>query len=203
MLISAKDLLQKSILSVHMADVIATPTDFIIDPTKLSIVAFFIDAPDFSENTILRTSDIREYSSLGMIIDSEDDFADAEDIIVVKKLLDLNFQLTGLKVYTKSGQYLGRVDDFFIDTDDFKIYRFTVKRPAFKALFDPEFFIARSQILEVDNQKIIVADSAESASIKESLPQSFVNPFRQSSLVSNPGQIPDVTDTLSTSSSDN
>ena len=57
-----------------------------------------------------------------------------------------------------------------------------VKRPAVKALIDPELIVPRKQIVEVNDYKIIVKDEEEKirkrAEHEDFIPN-FVNPFRE------------------------
>ena len=64
------------------------------------------------------------------------------------------------------------------------IQQMTVQRPILKAFVDPELLIGRSEVVSVDDDKVVVRD--EEAKIKEHAAEdftpSFVNPFRSGAL---------------------
>lgn len=184
MLIDGSKLNNFPILSLHVGAPIARTTYSVIDPNNLKLIAFHLSGREVGgENgTILEARDIREFSKIGMIIDSSDDFVNPGDVIKLDKILELNFSLIGLKVETKKKTHLGKVIDYTVDTDTFEIRQIIVKRPLLKSLNDPELVISRKEIVEVNDYKIIVKDEEETIkkkATKENFVPNFVNPFRE------------------------
>ncbi len=186
MLINASRLLSYPVLSLHVGGPIAWVYSEIVDPEKMKIVAFYVEGPAINNNPevgdILEASDVREFSDLGMIVDSEDDFTTEGEVKKLDKVLALNFSLYGLKVVTKKGTKLGKIVDFVVDTDNYMVHQLVVKRPVVKAFLDPELIIPRREILEIDDYKIVVKDEEEKIrkrAIKEDFVPNFVNPFRE------------------------
>ena len=184
MLIDGSKLNNFPVLSLHVGAPIAHTTSQVIDPNNLKLIAFHLSGREVGgENgTILETRDVREFSHLGMIIDSSDDFVNPGDVIKLDKILKLNFSLIGLKVETKKKSHLGKVIDYVIDTDTFEVRQIIVKRPLIKSLNDSELVISRKEIVEVNDYKIIVKDEEETIkkkAIKEDFVPNFVNPFRE------------------------
>ena len=186
MLINASKLLGYPILSLHMGGPIAWVYSEIVDPEKMKIVAFYVEGPAIKNNPevgdIMEASDVREFSDLGMIVDSEDDFVNEGEVKKLDKVLALNFSLYGLKVVTKKGTKLGKIVDFVVDTDNYMVHQRVVKRPVVKAFLDPELIIPRKEILEIDDYKIVVKDEEEKIrkrATHEDFVPNFVNPFRE------------------------
>ena len=186
MLINASRLINYPVLSLHVGGPIAWANADIVDPEKLKIIAFKVDGPaiknDPEAGNILEASDVREFANSGMIIDSIEDFVNPGDVIKLDKVMELNFALTGLKVETKKGTKLGKIIDYIVDTETFSVIQLVVKRPAMKALIDPELIIPRNQIVEVNDYKIIVKDEEEKIRKRaehEDFVPNFVNPFRE------------------------
>lgn len=182
MLVQATNLLGTPILSMQMAGKIGYVENFVIDPETLTIAAFIVAGPGIPRNAnILDVHSIREYSQMGMVIDSDDEFVEKDDIIKIGKIIDLNFSLSGLKVETKKGSKLGRISDFTVTDNDFMVQQLIVQRPSLKGFLDPELTIPRSEIIEVTDDKIIV--KSEEKTIKkhaeEDFIPNFVNPFRK------------------------
>lgn len=183
MLVSGSRLIGTPILSMQTAGVVAMISSAIVDPDTLKILGFRLSGPLVAKSAenILDVKSIREYSRYGCIVDSADEFVAEGDVIKIKKVLDLNFSLLGLKVETKQGSKLGKISDFFVTSEDFMVQQIVVKRPALKALLDPELIIPRKEIIEITDYKVIVKDEEkiikEKAKTEEFIPN-FVNPFR-------------------------
>lgn len=181
MLIEGSKLLKYPILSLHTASRIAEVKGLVIDPNFLKVVAFEINAISSKQRLFLEASSVREFSKMGMIVDSDEEFVEKDDVIKLKETIDLGFSLDNMKVVSKKKAMLGRIEDFIINTEDFQIMQLIVKRPIYKALIDPELVIGRSDIHEINDSEIIVK-SEEGTIMKKSgtldFVPNFVNPFK-------------------------
>ena len=181
MLIEGSKLLNYPILSLHTASKIAEVKALIIDPNFLKIVAFEINAASSKQRLFLETTSVREFSKMGMIVDSDEEFIEQGDVIKLKEMIELGFTLENMKVLSKKKTMLGRVEDFIVTTDDFRVMQLIIKRPIYKSLIDPELVIGRSEIHEINDTEIIVK-SEESTIMKKSgaldFVPNFVNPFK-------------------------
>lgn len=184
MLVNLSRLINCPILSLHVGGKVASVTETIIDPDTLKLLACRVDGSLVGREVgdVLPMNSVREFSRLGMIIDSVDELVESDEIIRIHDVLALNFNLIGLKVETKKGSKLGKVSDATIDSDSWQIEQLTVQRPLLKAFLDPELIVSRSQIIEVTDYKVIVKDSEaevkEKAEVKKISPN-FINPFRE------------------------
>lgn len=181
MLIEGSKLLKYPILSLHTASRIAEVKGLVIDPNFLKVVAFEISAVSSKQRLFLEASSVREFSKMGMIVDSDEEFVEKDDVIKLKETIDLGFSLDNMKVVSKKKAMLGRIEDFIINTEDFQIMQLIVKRPIYKALIDPELVIGRSDIHEINDNEIIIK-SEEDTIMKKSgtldFVPNFVNPFK-------------------------
>lgn len=185
MLVIGSKLIGQNVLSLQVGGQIASTVEPIIDPSNLKIIAYTLAGPlvDKSPENVLLTNDIREFSTMGFIIDAIDDLVDPNEIIKIRDILKLNFKLIGHRVETQKGKKIGKVIDFTVDSATFSIYQLIVKRPALKALNDPELTINRSQIVEIDDDKVIIKNEEETVRVpeitKEQFSPDFINPFRK------------------------
>ena len=181
MLIEGSKLLNYPILSLHTASKIAEVKALIIDPNFLKVVAFEINVASSKQRLFLETASVREFSKIGMIVDSDEEFVEQGDVIKLKEMIELGFTLENMKVLSKKKTMLGRVEDFMVTTDDFRVMQLIIKRPIYKSLIDPELVIGRSEIYEINDTEIIVK-SEESTIMKKSgaldFVPNFVNPFK-------------------------
>ncbi len=189
MLINASQLSGCPILSLHIGGEIARVTEPIVDPNTLKIIAFQLEGKLLNGEdvgSILPCDSIREFSRMGMIVDSIDEFVDQDDILKIRDVLKLNFALPGLKVVTTKKEKLGKVLDYTVDVETWVLQQLIVQRPVMKSFFDPQLIIPRKQIVEVDDYKIIIKDEhdkvkskvAQSSAANEFVPN-FINPFRE------------------------
>ena len=201
MLVQASRLIGTKVLSMQTTSSIGSVSQPITDPSNFQILGFYLSGPLIDKkNNILDTKSIREYSRYGMVIDSIEELVAKEDVVKISEVIDLHFNPIGLKVETKKGTKLGKVSDYSVTSEDFMVQQIIVKRPVIKSFLDPELTIPRSEIVEVNDYKIIVKDEEkvikEKASNEDFIPN-FVNPFRKSEqdLVKAQTEIPDNKDT--------
>ncbi len=186
MLINGSKLGSSRVLSLHVGGAVATVKRVVIDPNNLKIIALEVGGPLIRGDVgnILDVTDIREVANVGLIIDSTDDLMQQEDVIKINEIMKLDFDLIGLKVKTKKGSKLGKVLDYVLDVETFTIHQLVVRRPATKALLDPELIIPRSEIIEINDFEVIVKDEKKTEKKKAAEPAkdfvpNFVNPFRE------------------------
>lgn len=191
MLINNSRLTNCPILSLHVGGAVANVVKSVVDPDSLKIIAYRVEGPLVGREVgdILPAKSVREYSRLGMIIDSIDELVEEDEIVRIRDVLKLNFSLVGLKVETKKHKTkLGKVIDFTVEPESWQVQQLIVQRPIFKSLLDPELVISRQQILEVDDYRVIVKDGdlelkSEANVTKTEFVPNFVNPFREPELV--------------------
>lgn len=191
MLLNSSRLIGCPVLSLHLGGPIGHVTGEVVDPNDLKIIALNVDGPqtgDGDHGDILDVRSVREFSNIGMIIDSIDDLVSKGEVIKLDEIMDLNFSVIGLAVKTKKGKKLGKIVDYTFDPESMQIMQFIVKRPMMKSLLDPELVIGRSQIKEVNDYELIVKDDEQKIqkeSGKKDFVPNFVNPFRDSNLATN------------------
>lgn len=155
----------------------------VIDPSNLKITAYEVEGPLLAERpSFIRIADVRELSNIGMIIDSNDEFIGANDVIAIKKIYDLGFRLLGLTVMDELKHRLGKVVNYSIDTDSFVIQQLSIRPSVIKSFTNTELLIHRSQIIEINNHVIVVRTTAKKLNPVEKPNQlSYINPFRSQS----------------------
>ena len=195
MLLNSSKLVGCPVLSLHLGGPIGRVTSELVDPNDLTIIALNVNGPqtgDGDHGDILDVRNIREFSNIGMIVDSIDELVSKGDVVRFDKIIDLNFSVVGLTVKTKKGTKLGKVADYTFDPETMQIMQLIVKRPFVKSFLDPELVIGRSQIKEVNDYEIIVKEEEEKIkkeSGKKDFVPNFINPFRDSNLATNEATI--------------
>lgn len=182
MLLTGSRLLDTPIMSLQTGTELARTSRPIIDPRNLEIVAYELTGPLLNTHpSLLRIADVREFSDIGIIVDSSDEFVAPEDIIKLNTIYELDFALPGMTVVNERGSKVGKVTDYTLDTAGFLIEQISVKRPLFKSLNDTELLIHRSQITEVNDTTIIIHSEAKIPEpLIDTVKTAYANPFRKS-----------------------
>src|SRR5690554_6753484 len=139
-------------MSIHTGTQVAQFDQPIIDPTTMRVVAYKLKSSHlFKDPSFLRIVDIREMSSLGMIIDNVDELISYGDVIKIDELYDLDFKILGKPVVDEQNKKLGKAEDYSIDTDTFMIQKIHVKQGILKSFGGTIALVDRSQIVEVND----------------------------------------------------
>lgn len=191
MLVLGSRLHDTPVMSLQTGTRLAKVSAPIINPANLKIVAYEVDGPLLGEHpSFLCTDDIREMGTLGMIIDSADEFVGPNDVIKLKELRELDFQLVGMPVVDEHKHKLGKVDDYTLETKGFVIQQLNVKRGLLRGFNDTGLLIHRSQIAEINDHVIIVKTTAKKSvePVMEATRHEYVNPFRGTAPQPEPGE---------------
>ncbi len=180
MLISSSRLIGTPVMSLQTGARLAVTKTPVIDPRNLFILAFELDGNLLDQHpSFLTVSDIREVSTMGIIIDSSDEFIGLGDVIKIDEVYTFKFSLDNLPVKDTSDNKLGRVAGYSIEPGSFMVKQLKVRRPILKSLTDTELLIDRSQIVEISNDAITV--KSEESSVRSHVKAAagaYTNPFR-------------------------
>lgn len=182
MLIAGSRFTNTPVMGLQTGSELARTEKPVIDPRTLQILAYEVTGPTLdSRPSLLRIADVREFSDIGMIIDSSDEFVSPNDIIKLADIYNLGFDLIGMHVLDEKRRKLGKVIEYTIDTAGFYIQQLSVKRPFFKSFNDTELLVHRSQITAINDREIIVHSRAKVPEpVMDSVKTSYINPFRKS-----------------------
>lgn len=180
MLLSGSELIDTPVMSLQTGKELARTSVAIINPHNLSIIAYRVSGPHLDNDpSFIRTADIRELGSLGMIIDSSEEFIEPDDIITDKPIYEIEFELEGKHVIDDHKSKVGKVIGYIVDIDSFIIEQIVVKRPLLKSFSDDELLVHRGQIIEVTDDTIIIKSGKVETKAKVTPSRHYVNPFRQ------------------------
>lgn len=180
MLMPIKRLIDAPIMSLQTGMPLAKTISVIIDPRKLQIAALRVHGNRLShQESVLHPADVREISDIGLIVDGDESLMPLDDLVRLKEVIDFKFELLGIRVENEKGRLLGKVSDFAIDPDSFLIQQLYTKPSLLKSIVTTSLTINRSQVVNVNNQRIVVKDPTVPAKEEHvELAQSFINPFR-------------------------
>jgi len=157
-------LLNKSVLSLRTGAPIATITAPIFNPNNLKIEGFYCqDRFDKKKELILLYQDIRDIMPGGYVVNDHDVLTEPGELIRLKSVLELNFELIGKQVVTLSKQKVGKVSDYATEMETMFVQKIYVSQSILKSFTGGSLSIDRSQVQEITPNRIIINDLLKNA----------------------------------------
>lgn len=163
MLKLAHSLLNQSIVSLRSGGVVAHVERAIINPDNLKIEGFYCTDSRSREQLILLVQDIRDIVPHGIVIDDHNVLSEASELVRLKQVLELQFELIGKPVQTVKKQKIGKVNDYAVDDGSFYVQKLYVERSLLKSLSNGQLSIDRAEIVEVTDKRVIIKELQKTA----------------------------------------
>jgi uncharacterized protein YrrD len=154
---------QTSVMSLRSGSSVGTIVKPIINPNNLFIEGWFVEDNRSGHQLILLSTDIRDILPQGFAINDYDVLSEPNELIRLKELIKLNFNLINLKVASESGKSYGKINDYAFETNNSFIQKLYASQPLVKTLSGGNLSIDRSQIIEVTNKRLVIEDPTEKA----------------------------------------
>lgn len=180
MLIPINRFADTPVLSLQTGSEVARLSTPIIDPRQLKITAFRLTDNLLDHNeSVLHPEDIREIGDVGVIVDSSDKLMSIEGLVRLQEIIDFGFELHGIRVEDDTGRKLGTVKDYAIDPESFFVKQLYVQPSLIRSLHITALTINRSQVLSIDNRKIVVkSPTVKEEPLTQVVSATLKNPFR-------------------------
>ena len=156
MLQLSNTLLNRPIMSLRTGTQVATVTTPIINPNNLKIEGFYCIDRFTNEQLVLLYQDIRDLIPQGFVINDHDVLSQPNELVRLKKILNLNFELVGKPIQTISGKKVGKVADYATEVSTMYVQKIYAAQSIFKSLTGGSLSIDRSQINEITNKRIVI-----------------------------------------------
>lgn len=154
--------INRPVMSLRTGTPVATAIAPIINPNNLKIEGFYcVDSMQRKKQLILLSQDIRDIIPQGIVINDHDVLSEADELVRLKDIIALNFELLGKHVVTSGRQKVGKVSDFAIDIDSLFVQKIYVTQSLFKNFTGGNLGIDRTQIVEITDKKIIINELAQ------------------------------------------
>lgn len=151
-------LLHRPVLSLRTGGVVATAKGTIINPNNLKIEGFYCEDAFTRKLTILVYQDIRDIIPQGFVVNDADVLTEPTELVRLKEVMSIGFELLGKHVQTVSNDKLGKVVDFATEITTMYVQKIYVGQSIFKNLTGGNLGIDRTQIVEITSKHIIVQD---------------------------------------------
>lgn len=149
----------RAILSLRVGSRIGTAHTPIINPNNLKIEGWYATGID-GDPVVLPTIEVRDFVVKGIVVNDYTALTAPDDLVRLKSIIDLHFELLGKQVITEHKRKLGKVSDFAVD-EQFLIQSIYVTPTLFKSLTHDQLIIGRNSILEITEKHIIVSEGME------------------------------------------
>jgi uncharacterized protein YrrD len=158
-------MLNREVLSLRTSSPIAQIVAPIINPDNLKIEGLYCNEYSSKKQLILLYQDIRDILPQGVVVNDSDALSDPAELIRLKKVLELDFELIGKPVETLSRDKVGKVNDYAFETATMYIQKIYVTRSILKSLTTGSLSIDRNQIQEITPKRVIITDLLETARV--------------------------------------
>ncbi|HSX27779.1 MAG TPA: hypothetical protein VLG25_03285, partial [Patescibacteria group bacterium] len=109
MLQLSKNLIGKPVMSLRTGGEVARTISPIIDPKNLKIEGFYCQDRFNKGTLVLLSQDIRDVVNHGLVVNDHDVLADPDELVRLKDLMKVNFDILGKPVVTVSKSKVGKV----------------------------------------------------------------------------------------------
>jgi|GEM_PF-6115677 len=155
MLLAYADMLHAPVAAADVGEKIGTVTDVIVDPETHTVLAFVIRPGGlFAGLQFVSPQDVIEYDPHALIVASGDALVPTSDILRAQTMLRQHVHVLRRSVMSESGDNLGKVNNFAIDTETAGVVRYYVH-----ALFGQERIIPTKSIVQVTDKAFIISDT--------------------------------------------
>lgn len=156
MLQLSASLLNKDVLSLRTGQPVATIIGPIINPNNLKVEGFYCQDRFDKKQLVLLYQDIRDMLAQGYVINDHDVLVEPDDLIRLKDVISLNFELIGKQVVTIGKEKVGKVSDYATETETMFVQKIYVSQSILKSFTGGSLSIDRTQVNEITPKKVII-----------------------------------------------
>lgn len=172
MLLMGQQLIGKPVMSLRTGGPIGSILEIIVNPNNLKIEGWFVDDHARRERRILLSQDVRDIIEQGFVVNDHEALTEVSELVRLKTVLELGFQLIGKSVATEGKHRLGKVNDYAFEKNAFFIQKLYVGQSLVKSFSGGAAVVDRTQIVEIDNKRIIVKEATIPGKVMAASPAS-------------------------------
>lgn len=170
MLTLGQALIGKNVLSLRNGTPVGRITGIVIDPNNLKIEGWYAQDNYSRKNLVLLTQEIRDVLPQGFVVNDHEALTAPEDLVRLKKILQINFTLTDKPVVSNHKRRLGKVVDYAFEQDGFFIQKLYVAQSVLKSFSGGTLMIDRNQIVEITDRRIVVKEATVAEAERSPIP---------------------------------
>ncbi|MBC7581843.1 hypothetical protein H7097_03190 [Aeromicrobium sp.] len=146
----------RPVMSLRTGGQVATAVTPIINPDNLKIEGFYCNDLFENKELILLYQDIRDIIPQGIVIDDHNVLVEESELVRLRKVLELQFELIGKPIETVDKEKVGKVGDFAVETGSMTIQKLYASQSIIRSFTGGSLSIDRSQIVEITQKRVII-----------------------------------------------
>jgi uncharacterized protein YrrD len=170
MLQLSASLINKDVLSLRTGSPIATVIAPIFNPNNLKIEGFYCQDRFDKRELILLYQDIRDMMPRGYVVDDHDVLVEPDELVRLKDIIDLNYELIGKHIETISKQKVGKVSDYATEMETMFVQKIYASQSILKSFTGGSLSIDRTQINEITPKRVIINELLKGSPIAATAP---------------------------------
>lgn len=153
MLIQSSTILALPVAAMDSQGKVGHVKQIVIDPENGTLLGYSVKPIGlFTKDKILSQQDVVEIDKNGIVIRSEDDLLEPEEIIRINKIIKSNVGIIGQDSFTESKKFLGKVFDYILDTETQSIVKYYIRN-----IFDEKIF-PQEKVVEINKRGIFFSN---------------------------------------------
>lgn len=157
-------------MSLRTSGQVGIATAMIINPNNLKIEGWYVQDRFSGKNLVLLSSDVRDIAKQRIIINDHEVLSEPEELIRLKSIIEIGFELVGKQVVSQGGKNYGKVSDFAVEIKSLLVKKIYASQSIIKSLSGGNNSIDRTQIIEITNRRIIIDDPTEKSKVVAASP---------------------------------
>lgn len=133
-------------------------SDVVFSPADGALLGFFCLDPVSGLEKVVPSNEIQSFHQGYVVISGYDSMSMPNEVIRIEQALAEKPKIIGARVYTQSGQYLGKVHEATINLDFLCLDHLYVNPPFSFSFLAKDLLISAKKIVEFQHNKIIVSD---------------------------------------------
>lgn len=162
-------LINVPIMSIRTGGEVARTEGVIVNPNNLKIEGFYCSDRFSDERLVLLPQDIREVVPRGIAIDDFEVLVSPEELVRLKEVIAIDFQIIGKAAITESRKKLGKIVDYAVETNSLYVQKLYVAQSVLRNFSGGQLSIDRSQVIETSPSAIMI-NSDTSAAVQLTAP---------------------------------
>ena len=157
----ASEIINLDVFCLEDNTVLGKVKDLVIDPTNGKLVAFKIYGKGIKKDqNLVSVLEVKHLDREVLAIESKSKIESENELPRPYEILKSKIRILKNKVFTESGNLVGRVSDYALDSNTSQLSRIYVSGNGLSFFFGRERVFSFLQIVEITKNKIIVFDKS-------------------------------------------
>jgi uncharacterized protein YrrD len=148
----------RPVLSLRSGTQVGITQSPVINPNNLKLEGLYCQVRGDRRQLVLLPQDIRDIIPQGIVVNDQEALTAVDELIRLKDIMALGFELLGKQVVTLGGDKVGKVTDYAADTQSMFIHKLYVSQSLLRNFAGGTLSVDRTQIIEITSKAIVIND---------------------------------------------